>query len=167
MPLRPSRSLVAMALAALMALPVAAQERGGNAGAYLAARMAAMESDYREAARWYGRLIETGSNDPATLEGAAGEGVVRVGGLPAKPALAEPVHPAATACRACGSAPSRRRDACRSGPPVSDEGKRPPWPPPLACRHRTTNARRRPADAARLSYRAPPAVIRCAMRTAS
>lgn len=70
MPLRPSRPLVAMALAALMALPVAAQERAGNAGAYLAARMAAMDSDYREAARWYGRLIETGSNDPATLEGA-------------------------------------------------------------------------------------------------
>jgi len=70
MPIRPSRPLVAMALAALMALPVAAQEREGNAGAYLAARMAAMENDYREAALWYGRLIETGSNDPGTLEGA-------------------------------------------------------------------------------------------------
>lgn len=70
MPFRPSRPLFALALSALLALPVAAQDQGGTAGAYLAARVAASESDYREAARWYERLIEAGQNDPATLEGA-------------------------------------------------------------------------------------------------
>ena len=70
MPLRPSRPFLALALTALLAMPAVAQDRSGNAGAYLAARVAASESDYREAARWYERLIETGSTDPATLEGA-------------------------------------------------------------------------------------------------
>jgi len=70
MPVRPSRPLFALALTALLAVPVAAQDQPGTAGAYLAARVAASESDYREAARWYERLIETGTTDPATLEGA-------------------------------------------------------------------------------------------------
>ncbi|WGV18122.1 tetratricopeptide repeat protein [Fuscovulum ytuae] len=55
-----------------MALPVAAQQQAydGSAGAFLAARVAASENDFREAARWYDRLIMAGMNDPATLEGA-------------------------------------------------------------------------------------------------
>ena len=70
MPFRPSRPLFALALSALLAMPAAAQDQGGTAGAYLAARVASSESDYREAARWYDRLIEAGQTDPATLEGA-------------------------------------------------------------------------------------------------
>ena len=71
MPVRLSRPLSALALAFALAAPAHAQEEPrGSAGAFLAARVAASESDFREAARWYDRLIETGVNDPATLEGA-------------------------------------------------------------------------------------------------
>jgi tetratricopeptide (TPR) repeat protein len=62
--------LVAFALALALAFPVAAQDTEGAAGAYLAAQVAASENDFREAARWYDRLIQIGVNDPATLEGA-------------------------------------------------------------------------------------------------
>ena len=67
----PRRSpLFAFAFALALAFPVAAQETEGAAGAYLAAQVAASENDFREAARWYDRLIQIGVNDPATLEGA-------------------------------------------------------------------------------------------------
>ncbi len=69
MPLRPRR-LAALALAAVLALPAAAQTQEGSAGAYLSARVAASENDFREAARWYDRLLALGVNDAATLEGA-------------------------------------------------------------------------------------------------
>jgi tetratricopeptide (TPR) repeat protein len=62
--------LVAFALALALAFPAAAQDTEGAAGAYLAAKVAASENDFREAARWYDRLIQVGVNDPATLEGA-------------------------------------------------------------------------------------------------
>lgn len=62
--------LVAFALALALAFPAAAQDTEGAAGAYLAAQVAASENDFREAARWYDRLIQVGVNDPATLEGA-------------------------------------------------------------------------------------------------
>ena len=62
--------LVAFALALALAFPAAAQDTEGAAGAYLAAQVAASENDFREAARWYDRLIQIGVNDPATLEGA-------------------------------------------------------------------------------------------------
>ena len=71
MPPSPTRPLIALALAALMAgLPVASPAADGSAGAYLAARVAASENDFREAALWYDRLIDTGHADPALLEGA-------------------------------------------------------------------------------------------------
>jgi Flp pilus assembly protein TadD len=64
---RLSAALIVLALA----VPAGAQEDPkGSAGAFLAARVAASENDFREAARWYDRLIDTGVNDPATLEGA-------------------------------------------------------------------------------------------------
>ncbi|WP_420026468.1 tetratricopeptide repeat protein [Fuscovulum ytuae] len=68
----PTRFLPALLFASVMALPVAAQQQAydGSAGAFLAARVAASENDFREAARWYDRLIMAGMNDPATLEGA-------------------------------------------------------------------------------------------------
>jgi tetratricopeptide (TPR) repeat protein len=71
MPRSPTRPLIALALAALMAgMPVTAPAADGSAGAYLAARVAASENDFREAALWYDRLIDTGHADPALLEGA-------------------------------------------------------------------------------------------------
>lgn len=71
MPLRSLMSAAAVTLAVAVALPAPAQEAPrGSAGAFLAARVAASESDFRAAAEWYGRLVETGVSDPATLEGA-------------------------------------------------------------------------------------------------
>lgn len=71
MRLTPLQKLSVAVMALALALPAQAQEAPrGSAGAFLAARVAASESDFREAARWYDRLIETGVNDPATLEGA-------------------------------------------------------------------------------------------------
>lgn len=71
MPTSPLPALIALALGLALAMPAAAQEEvDGSAGAFLAARVAASENDFREAARWYDRLIATGMNDPLTLEGA-------------------------------------------------------------------------------------------------
>ncbi|MEZ5756047.1 MAG: tetratricopeptide repeat protein [Paracoccaceae bacterium] len=74
MPAQTRQPLKALALAACLALPLAgqgtAQEVEGSAGAYLAARVAASEFDFREAARWYDRLLDSGANDAATLEGS-------------------------------------------------------------------------------------------------
>lgn len=71
MPLRLARPLLALSLAAL-ALPALAQDTppGEDAGAYLAARVAATENDYAEATGWYDRLLQSAPNDPALLEGA-------------------------------------------------------------------------------------------------
>ena len=74
MPVQTRQPLKALALAACLALPLAgpgtAQEGDGSAGAYLAARVAASEFDFREAARWYDRLLDSGADDAATLEGS-------------------------------------------------------------------------------------------------
>ncbi|HEX9859551.1 MAG TPA: hypothetical protein VGA75_14420, partial [Paracoccaceae bacterium] len=62
-------NVLAVALAALLApLPVAAQS--GDAGSYLAARVAAAESDYRNAAAWYARALVADPANPALMEGA-------------------------------------------------------------------------------------------------
>lgn len=71
MPYSLTRSATAIALAFAVALPAVAQDAPrGSAGAFLAARVASSESDYRAAAQWYDRLIDTGVNDPVTLEGS-------------------------------------------------------------------------------------------------
>lgn len=78
MPFRLSRPLFALALAALTLPPLttgpAAAQQGGtgaeDAGAYLAARVAAAQSDYREAAAWYDRLLQSTPADAAMLDGA-------------------------------------------------------------------------------------------------
>lgn len=71
MPFPFSRSILALTLAAL-AFPAIAQTTtpAEDAGAYLAARIAATENDYRQAATWYDRLLQSAPNDPAILEGA-------------------------------------------------------------------------------------------------
>ncbi|MBC2834726.1 tetratricopeptide repeat protein [Paragemmobacter straminiformis] len=71
MPLRLARPILALTLAAFT-LPALAQDKpsGEDAGAYLAARVAATENDYAEAAAWYDRLLQSAPNDPALLEGA-------------------------------------------------------------------------------------------------
>lgn len=71
MSLRLARPVLALMLAAF-SMPVLAQDtpQGEDAGAYLAARVAATESDYREAATWYDRLLLSAPNDPALLDGA-------------------------------------------------------------------------------------------------
>ena len=71
MPLTALCRLSAALMVLALAVPAEAQEEPkGSAGAFLAARVAASENDFREAAQWYDRLSDTGVNDPATLEGA-------------------------------------------------------------------------------------------------
>ena len=66
MPL-PARLLSSVAFALCLALPAKAQD--GDAGAYLAARSAAINSDYRAAAGWYTRALVQDPANPALLEG--------------------------------------------------------------------------------------------------
>jgi len=56
-------------VAALLGAPVAAQD--GDAGAFLAARVAASQSDYRAAAAWFSRAMLSDTANPELLEGAA------------------------------------------------------------------------------------------------
>jgi tetratricopeptide (TPR) repeat protein len=60
--------LTALALAALLATPSRADE--GDAGAYLAARLAESQNDFRAASGWFGRAILADSGNPRLLEGA-------------------------------------------------------------------------------------------------
>lgn len=73
LPFRPLLALAPVALAlATLAPPATAQDRaaGEDAGAYLAARVASSENDFREAAAWYDRLLEAAPADPVLLDGA-------------------------------------------------------------------------------------------------
>lgn len=72
--------LTALLLAALISVqpgtliaqtpPTAQAMEPGDAGAYLAARSAAVQSDFREGARWFARALESDPNNPGLLEGA-------------------------------------------------------------------------------------------------
>ena len=73
--------LTALLLAALMSMTPAmlpaqtdpvlqAAPEPGDAGAYLAARSAAAQSDFREGAFWFARALETDGDNPGLLEGA-------------------------------------------------------------------------------------------------
>lgn len=55
-------------IAALLAAPAAAQE--SNSGAFLAARVAASQNDYRAAANWFARAMLSDTANPELLEGA-------------------------------------------------------------------------------------------------
>uniref|UniRef100_A4WVE6 TPR repeat-containing protein n=1 Tax=Cereibacter sphaeroides (strain ATCC 17025 / ATH 2.4.3) TaxID=349102 RepID=A4WVE6_CERS5 len=62
------RPVLALALAAL--LPVTAQGQQQDAGAYLAARVAAASSDYRAASNWFTRALVADPNNQSLIEGA-------------------------------------------------------------------------------------------------
>ncbi|MGL6210975.1 MAG: tetratricopeptide repeat protein [Paracoccaceae bacterium] len=64
----PFRILASLALSAFLALPATAQD--GDAGAFLAARVASAENDYRAAAAWYARALIADTANPSLLEGA-------------------------------------------------------------------------------------------------
>jgi tetratricopeptide (TPR) repeat protein len=67
MPIAP-RLLTALALSAALGAPLAAEEI--DAGAYLAARVAEAENDFRAATAWYGKAILSDSGNAQLLEGA-------------------------------------------------------------------------------------------------
>lgn len=71
-----SRTLSALALAAVLGSPLQAED-DINTGAYLAARIAETENDFRAAADWYAKAITADPGNPALLDGAilAGIGV--------------------------------------------------------------------------------------------
>ncbi len=69
MPHAVSRTLTALVLAAVLATPLRA-EGDGDAGAYLAARVAESQNDFRAAAGWYGKAILSDSGNARLLEGA-------------------------------------------------------------------------------------------------
>lgn len=64
-----SRTLTALLLAAAMGTPLRADEKV-DSGAYLAARIAESENDFRAAATWYGKAIIADSSNPQLLDGA-------------------------------------------------------------------------------------------------
>ena len=64
-----TRTLTALILAASLAAPVRAEEKI-DSGAYLAARIAETENDFRAAAGWYGKAILADSGNPQLLDGA-------------------------------------------------------------------------------------------------
>jgi tetratricopeptide (TPR) repeat protein len=64
-----SRSLTALLLAAALGTPLRADDKL-DSGAYLAARIAEAENDFRSAASWYGKAIIADSGNPQLLDGA-------------------------------------------------------------------------------------------------
>jgi tetratricopeptide (TPR) repeat protein len=66
------RTLTPLMLAAVLAAPLRAEvEVKVDTGAYLAARIAEAQNDFRSAAEWYSRAIESDTSNPQLLEGAA------------------------------------------------------------------------------------------------
>lgn len=64
-----SRSLTVLILAAGLAAPLRAEEKI-DSGAYLAARIAETENDFRAAATWFAKAIIADSQNPQLLDGA-------------------------------------------------------------------------------------------------
>ena len=64
-----SRTLTALLLAAALGSPLRAEDNI-DSGAYLAARIAETENDFRAAAAWYGKAIIADSGNPQLLDGA-------------------------------------------------------------------------------------------------
>lgn len=70
MPRMPRLPSLTLALALCLGAPLGAQDLPEDAGAYLAARVAEAQSDYRESARWFERAIQTDPGNTQLLEGA-------------------------------------------------------------------------------------------------
>jgi tetratricopeptide (TPR) repeat protein len=70
MPLRFLRPVALLTVAALIALPRPAAAQEGDAGAYLAARIAGMNGDFREASQWYARALIADPSNVRLMEGA-------------------------------------------------------------------------------------------------
>ena len=64
-----SRTLTALLLAAALGTPLRAEEQV-DSGAYLAARTAESQNDFRAAATWYGKAIMADASNPQLLDGA-------------------------------------------------------------------------------------------------
>jgi len=64
-----SRTLTAFVLAASLSTPLRADE-AIDSGAYLAARIAETENDFRAAATWYAKAIIADPMNPQLLDGA-------------------------------------------------------------------------------------------------
>ena len=64
-----SRTLTALSLAATLGNPLYANS-DIDTGAYLAARIAESENDFRAAAGWFGKAILADSANPTLLDGA-------------------------------------------------------------------------------------------------
>lgn len=64
-----SRTLTALLMAAVLGTPLRAEENV-DSGAYLAARVAESENDFRAAASWYAKAIIADAQNPQLLEGA-------------------------------------------------------------------------------------------------
>ncbi len=65
-----ARNALLASVFAFAHLPPLHAETTGDAGAYLAAQVAASESDYRAAAAWYARAMASDPTNPTLLEGA-------------------------------------------------------------------------------------------------
>ncbi|RYI13767.1 MAG: hypothetical protein EON48_12295, partial [Acetobacteraceae bacterium] len=63
------RTLTALLISAVLGSPLAAEEKV-DSGAYLAARVAESENDFRSAASWYAKAIIADSANPQLLDGA-------------------------------------------------------------------------------------------------
>jgi tetratricopeptide (TPR) repeat protein len=70
MPNPAALSLTALALMAVLGAAPARAAEVGDSGAYLAARVAESDNDFRSAARWYGKAILSDEGNPRLLEGA-------------------------------------------------------------------------------------------------
>ena len=66
---RPLLSVVAAAFIAAVPLAGSAQQTTGDAGSYLAARLAASDNNYREGERWFSRALEADPDNQSLLEG--------------------------------------------------------------------------------------------------
>lgn len=64
-----SRTLTALVLAATFGLPLQAEEKA-DSGAYLAARIAESENDFRSAATWYDKALQADAANASLFEGA-------------------------------------------------------------------------------------------------
>ncbi len=121
MPTTVFRMLATTAVSVALTLGPARAEEGGDTGAYLAARVAESQNDFRAAAGWYGKAILADEGNARLLEGA----VLAEIGIGDFPLAAE----AAKRLKAQSSAPSQLADFAL----LADEAQREDYPALLAA----------------------------------